>query len=356
PQSHSQAMEPRTWQNRLMLSTSGLGVAMSEESLRRLTYCLRWLRWANERLGNHVVSLKQLLEEYEAGWAGSGPGVGAAAASTTARGEKMTLAIDGAAAAAAAALAPTAAPPPYGPQLLHQQIQRLKTDVLSTLKHVVDVVSRYAGAALSENARALVRRHLTSLPQRFRHAAAADEGEGAAAQAAQAAQAAGCAASSASASASASAPGKPSLVDATAASARRVIVLAEEGLDIMMQVSRVVNDTLASAETWCQRLRMPRASGPDGAGGDGDGDGDGDIDVEQGVRQQSRQQNVQALLHPLPQQQEQEKHAYSTLNGAAVHAQTPAPVSLSLNADIKQPLVMPFRGVEASPHDTEMTE
>ncbi|KAI5310076.1 hypothetical protein KEM55_001815 [Ascosphaera atra] len=51
------------------------------------------------------------------------------------------------------------------------------------------------------------------------------------------------------------------LADTTAASAQRVLVLAEEGLDMMMQVSRVVNDTLVSAESWCQRLRMPRNSG-----------------------------------------------------------------------------------------------
>jgi len=32
------------------------------------------------------------------------------------------------------------------------------------------------------------------------------------------------------------------------------MVLAQEGLDMMSQVSGVVNDTLVSAESWCEKL------------------------------------------------------------------------------------------------------
>ncbi|KAI5281611.1 hypothetical protein KEM54_003129 [Ascosphaera aggregata] len=242
----------RTWHNRLMVSTSGFGVAMSEESLRRLSYCLRWLRWANKRLGNHVVSLKQLLEEYERNL-------------DTDEGHTDSVAPDKVR---------------CGSQLLHQQIQRLKSDVLSTLKHVVDVVSRYAGSALPENARNLVRRHLTSLPQRFRLAAAGTVTE--------------------------SSPG--SIADTTAASAHRVILLAEEGLDMMMQVGRVVDDTLVSAESWCQRLRMPRNSASETG---------------------SAQYQPPAMT-------------------------TNAPVSSSY-VDVKQPIVMPLRQAGLA-RDVEMTE
>jgi hypothetical protein len=45
-----------------------------------------------------------------------------------------------------------------------------------------------------------------------------------------------------------------------ATSAHHVLVLAEEGLDMMVQVSGVVNDTLVSAESWCQKLRRSRAT------------------------------------------------------------------------------------------------
>ena len=55
----------QTWQSRLVISTSGLGVAMSQESLFRLQYCLTWLRWANGRLGKAVVALQGALREWE---------------------------------------------------------------------------------------------------------------------------------------------------------------------------------------------------------------------------------------------------------------------------------------------------
>jgi hypothetical protein len=40
--------------------------------------------------------------------------------------------------------------------------------------------------------------------------------------------------------------------------AHRILVLANEGLDILGQVSGVVNDTLVSAEHWCDRLGRKR--------------------------------------------------------------------------------------------------
>ncbi|RAH41370.1 putative clock controled protein (Ccg-8) [Aspergillus brunneoviolaceus CBS 621.78] len=184
-----------TWQSRLMISTSGLGVAMSEESLRSLQYCLTWLRWANGRLGKAILALQGALKE----WDNSGQ---------SAQGEQ-----DGSSQA----------------NLLSQRIQAVKEDVLSTLKRVVDIVSKYAGGALPENARNLVRRHLTSLPHRFQIASTSNPPPDSAAAASD-----------------------------TTVSAHRILVLAQEGLDMMAQVSGVVNDTLVSAEHWCQRLGRKR--------------------------------------------------------------------------------------------------
>ncbi|KAL1984057.1 hypothetical protein VTN96DRAFT_9654 [Rasamsonia emersonii] len=179
-----------TWQSRLMISTSGLGVAMSEESLRSLTYCLKWLRWANDRLSRAIVALKNVLQKWD-----------------ESRREKPEETASNRAA-------------------LSQHIQAVKEDVLRTLKQVVDIVSKYTGGALPENARNLVRRHLISLPQRFRIASTSQ------------------------------APSDAGSDEAT--SAHRVLVLAQEGLDMMAQVSRVVNDTLVSAEVWCERLGRKR--------------------------------------------------------------------------------------------------
>src|SRR6185312_15630391 len=105
-----------TWQSRLVISTSGLGVAMSEESLRSLQYCLTWLRWANGRLGRAIVALQNAMTEWENHKQKSQD-------LESGEGEERT-------------------------SLLTQRIQAVKTDVLSTLKQVVDVVSKYAGGAL----------------------------------------------------------------------------------------------------------------------------------------------------------------------------------------------------------------
>ncbi|EEP78933.1 conserved hypothetical protein [Uncinocarpus reesii 1704] len=198
----TQPSQNQTWQSRLVISTSGLGVAMSEESLRSLTYCLKWLQWANTRLGSSIVILKRVLEEWD-----------------ESRQQESSGDI----------LDPENRP--RSPTAMSRQIQQVKQDVLQTLKQVVDVVSRYAGGSLPENARNLVRRHLTSLPQRFRLASSYTNRQDDASD---------------------------SQSDATSTSAHRVLVLAEEGLDMMAQVSRVVNDTLVSAESWCERLRRPK--------------------------------------------------------------------------------------------------
>ncbi|PLB35771.1 putative clock controled protein (Ccg-8) [Aspergillus candidus] len=187
-----------TWQSRLVISTSGLGVAMSEESLRSLQYCLTWLRWANGRLGKAIQALQAALKEWDAVRQESGDG------------QNHTL--------------------------LTQRIQAVKADVLQTLKQVVEIVSKYAGGALPDNARNLVRRHLTSLPHRFQVASNSHP--------------------------------PPDSMEASSddtLGAHRILVLAQEGLDMMGQVSGVVNDTLVSAEHWCDRLgrRRPDTKTPD---------------------------------------------------------------------------------------------
>lgn len=190
---------PPNWQSRLVISTSGLGVAMSEESLRSLQYCLTWLRWANGRLGKSIVALQNAMTEWE------NHKLRQAQADVEAGNTREST------------------------SLLAQRIQAVKEDVLSTLKQVVDVVSKYAGGALPENARHLVRRHLTSLPHRFQMA-----------------------------STSQPPPDSPAASSDATVGAHRILVLANEGLDILGQVSGVVNDTLVSAEHWCERLGRKR--------------------------------------------------------------------------------------------------
>ncbi|KAK5106375.1 transcriptional regulator opi1 [Lithohypha guttulata] len=185
------------WRQQLIITTSGLGVAMSEESIRSLKYCLGWLRWANGRLGGAVASLKDLLQQWE-----HRPSHMAQPMSVS------NLTIDDS-----------------EDHALHARIAAVKADVLATLKQVVQVVSTYAGGALPENARRLVHQHLVSLPQRFTIASRSSDEEN---------------------------------HDAATNNANRAIVLAQEGLDMMNQVTRVVNDTLVSAEDWIEKLGRGR--------------------------------------------------------------------------------------------------
>jgi transcriptional repressor OPI1 len=194
-----------SWQSRLVLSTSGLSVAMSEESLRSLKYCLGWLRWANEHIGKVILALKAVLEQYDQD---SRENSGKIEGGTENEGQ-LIVRSDAERSA------------------LNAKIAELKRDVLKTLKEVVDIVSKYAGGALPENARDLVRRHLTSLPQRFRLAS--------------------------SRNAESSRNGESGDLEVRDG-ANRVLVLAKEGLDMMAQVSGVLDGTIVSAEEWCERL------------------------------------------------------------------------------------------------------
>ena len=188
-----QAQRPTApWQSRLIMSTSGLSIAMSEESLRSLKYCLSWLRWANDHIGKVIGALKVAMDQFEK-------------------------------------TQPEEAEAPADRSELTARISALKGDVIKTLRDVIDTVSRYAGGALPENARDLVRRHLTSLPQRFRLASQTE---------------------------AAQEPGTGAAVEREGVN--KVIVLAKEGLVIMEQVSDVLDGTIISAEEWCDRLGRKR--------------------------------------------------------------------------------------------------
>lgn len=197
--------------SRLVMTTSGLGIAMTEESLRSLKYCLSWLKWANDHIGTVVTSLKTTMETYEKKQLEAGgedhPMQGTSPSDEVT--ERNRLA---------------------------QMITVYKSDVLKTLQDVINTVSRHAGGALPENARELVRRHLASLPQRFQVANALGSQQ----QPQQQSVTSGL--------------DEESREQEARESAQRVLVLAREGLDMMAQVSGVLDGTIVSAEEWCERL------------------------------------------------------------------------------------------------------
>ena len=232
------------WQTRLMMSTSGLGVAMSDESLRSLKYCLSWLRWANNHLGHVLASLQSVLQEWDRSQGHEHPQsiddtpISPSDTSTVAKGDSTTR-------------------PPRDQAVITSHIAALKAECVKTLKNALEVVSTYAGGSLPENARALVRRHLTSLPIRFRIA----NGE-------TVAGANGNRSTDTEAQAS-----TPVVVSG----AQRVVVLAKEGIDMMTQVSGVVDGTIVSAEEWCERLGRKKPAQQQGKQGTSDSKENGAI-------------------------------------------------------------------------------
>ncbi|KAL6879151.1 transcription factor Opi1 domain-containing protein [Trichoderma novae-zelandiae] len=205
------------WQTRLMTSTSGLSVAMSAESLRSLKYCLRWLRWTNDHIDRAILNLKHALEEYEKAEREQSEG----GPSTENPSVAEAMDVDG---------AEEQKPNPSRSEIA-ARINNLKGDIVKTLQDVINNVSKYAGGALPENARVLVRRHLTSLPQRFRLATMSERQ-----------------------SENANRDGDSAMRDG----AQKVLVLAKEGLDMVTQVTGVLDGTIVSAEQWCERMGKRR--------------------------------------------------------------------------------------------------
>jgi hypothetical protein len=204
------------WSTQLIMTTSGLGVALSASSLKSLKICLSYLRSATKHIDAVMHALKLLLDEYESATrrhhhASSGGEAGD-------DGMQLDSAAD---------------------DDVHRIADRMKTltsDIWETLKNVVQSVSRYTGGALPQNARQVVRTQLLSVPQRWQatsQSAPADNGDEQHGEEVRGAQ--------------------------------RMLAFAKEGLDMMGQITTVVDGTVQSAESWLGTMgRTPTENGQEG--------------------------------------------------------------------------------------------
>lgn len=178
PSAEPQAIipQPQPWHQKLYYSSTGLATSLSVDSRKSIKYCLRILFTANTTLLSVIDSLTALLSELE-----------------------------------------SPSTPPSRRSALATSIDSLKDEAIRTLHNVIDTISKYAGGALPEQARGVVKSKVLSFPARWKRGAEGGEGgEG----------------------------GK----------ARRVLVMAREGLEMMRGVAEVLGGTLESAEAWCERL------------------------------------------------------------------------------------------------------
>lgn len=202
------------WSTRVMITTSGLGVALSEKSLRSLKFCLNLLRDATAHIGNAMRALRMVLEDFERATSSNQQypeekGVGSRQLVRDMEVEQREK----------------------ESRRLAERIKALSQDIWETLKKVCASVSHYTGGALPENASNLVRRQLLSVPQRWQAANAASTQNGQAGENGASAEVRG---------------------------ANRMVAFAKEGLDMIAQVSMVVESTINSAEQWLDSLGRNR--------------------------------------------------------------------------------------------------
>ncbi|KAI0029189.1 transcription factor Opi1-domain-containing protein [Vararia minispora EC-137] len=235
-----QVVQRSRWQT-IMSEAGGISAALSEESMRRLKYCLQWLQYATNHIDGQILLLREFMEKLQ-------PPEGSPYA-----------------------LNPNAI---ITPEQM-QQLGNVKRDVVDTIRQVVDVVSKYAGGALPEPARARVRGFILHLPQAWANAARRQTTEPPAPTAGPASVARGRGARRSARrtepisrptspnggpgrthSRQGSTGGPASTAGSAQAAAQRILTLATESLDMMRGVTGVVKDSLDRADAWVERLRV----------------------------------------------------------------------------------------------------
>ncbi|KAF1994831.1 Opi1-domain-containing protein [Amniculicola lignicola CBS 123094] len=218
-ESQSSATQDRrvNWSTQLIMTTSGLGVALSDASLRSLKICLGLLRSATKHIDAVMLALTRVLEEYEAA-------LRSRHGSDAQDSDKMDTSTTG-----------EDRQKEENVKIIASRIKTLSSDIWTTLQKVVESVSRYTGGALPQNASQVVRTQLLSVPQRWqlasRTAGASDGGE----------------------SQTGTVEGGEEV-----RGANRMLAFAKEGLDMMGQITAVVDGTVQSAEAWLGRMGRKR--------------------------------------------------------------------------------------------------
>jgi hypothetical protein len=195
------------WGQRFVVTTSGLGVAMKQESLKSLRYCLKVVNDTNGYIGEVLVKLKSVIEEYDMASQHDGEDHVMADGDTRTRHTAEDR------------------------NRLILRMSELRDDLFRVIHRTVQTISKYAGGALPENARDLVHRQLMSLPSLYRfHYLREAEGQ--------------------RENASPEAWARDS--------AHLALLFAKEAVHMMSQVGDVLSRTLVSAEEWCDTLYRKR--------------------------------------------------------------------------------------------------
>ncbi|CAG8462703.1 2786_t:CDS:2 [Funneliformis mosseae] len=201
--------ERSRWQ-RMVIGTGAAvgaaGAAVSEESMKSLKYCQEWINYATQHIDAQIIVLKEFIVNL------TNPSTRTVARTSS----TSTLA-------------------------------SIKKEVVETLRKVIEVVSKYAGVCLPDQAKRSVRTFILNLPTRW---ASINHSEHSSSP------------SPMSSPQLAPANGHP--LNQTTDYARRLLSLATESLDMLISVSGIFGETVTRAEAWLERLRavgMPTSMG-----------------------------------------------------------------------------------------------
>ncbi|KAF8644887.1 hypothetical protein AX16_008216 [Volvariella volvacea WC 439] len=148
PRRETQVVQRSRWQA-VLLEAGGLSAALSEESMRRLKYCLQWLLYATAHIDAQILILRDFIASLQ-----PLPSASSSSSSSGAR--------HGSSSSSSSSLGDPAI------SSMHMRtLTDVRKDIVNTVKQVVDIVSKYAGGALPEPARNRVRGFILKLPQRW---------------------------------------------------------------------------------------------------------------------------------------------------------------------------------------------
>ncbi|KAM0793366.1 hypothetical protein ACM66B_000821 [Microbotryomycetes sp. NB124-2] len=220
------------WQT-VLVEAGGLGAAVSEESLKSLRYCLQWLLYATAHLDHQIATLREFIVSLQShnreGTNGTSDALVTASASA--------------------------------------HLSQIKHDVVDTIRKVVEVVSKYAGAALPEQAKRYVRQSILGLPVKW--ASAIDGQRSSRASSVAAASEVSTPRAERMEDPSAPTPAQDETMSAedraratqaalrpTEDAAERVLSFAVESLDMLRSVTSIFGESIQKAEDWIERLRI----------------------------------------------------------------------------------------------------
>ncbi|KAK3831767.1 MAG: transcription factor Opi1, partial [Linnemannia elongata] len=179
-------------------TASAAGVAIfSEESMKSLKYCLQWLQYAVQHIDHQIGLLRAFLVSL------------ASPSSSTA----------------------------MVPSTAASTLASIKKEVVETLRKVIHVVSRYAGACLPDQAKISVRQFILSMPVRWatlNNESVPSTPMGSPSLGPQ----------------SDRSPEQQAALNETSERATKVLVLAHESSDMLKSVASIFKDSVDKAENW----------------------------------------------------------------------------------------------------------